>query len=149
MSCFFRFNFLCVRSFSFRLTPSCASLSKISLSLVATVSQPPHETGFPLCLCPSVQFVCCSSLCICVLVPSPFLHTAISLLSVIHHLTTIRASAPPLWTLASRAEWSILPHLTVFREDRILDMSMTHLCRRWFTYTTGMTAVLCAPLHWK
>ena len=45
---------------------------KVFLSLITAVSQPPHGTGFPLCLCSSAQFVCCLSLCKCVLSLSDF-----------------------------------------------------------------------------
>jgi len=134
MGCIFCFNRLHVRSLSFLLgnpTKSCSPFPKFSIPSQQCLN---HftEPGSPrvfarlhnLCVvCHSVNVYWLSFL----------LHITIPLLSVVHS-THIQTSALPLCrALVSRAEWTILPHLAVSREDSALDMPVA--CpdhKHWF-----------------
>ena len=89
----------------------CTSLSKVFLSLTAVSQPPPRNWVPPSCLRSSAQFVCCLSLCKCVLALFPLAHTPRNpplICNLLPHTLSKHLIRLSVGLLVSGTEWTIL-----------------------------------------
>jgi len=148
MGCFLCFSCLHVCSRSCLPVDPVPPFPKFSFPSQQCLNHP-TELGSPSCLRSSAQFVCCLSLCKCVLALFPLAHTPRNSPLICNSLpctlSSIRSAFLSDFSFLERNGRSFL-HPTIFREEGTLDMPIIRP-HKHYLYTRGTVAMKCDPLQ--